>query len=93
MSLGYDTRDDERIADLRGEVMRAIDRCIDQDGDEEDILAVLAHAFGETTAAFGRRSEISHLLIAFADSAKTFHFRAVSRRAEEWQRSRGAAST
>jgi hypothetical protein len=70
--------DDERLANLAGELSRVIAKAIDRGATLEDILAALAFAAGGTIALTGRR-DVTHLLVLVADMTRAFHAQALAR--------------
>lgn len=80
MSEPADTLDDERLADLRGFVMRELERARTAGADGPDLVTVLTHALGEVLAASGNWN-IDPVLPVIAAQVLANHRRAIQRRA------------
>ena len=75
-----DVRDEERLADLRGFIMRELQRAKDAGAEPADLVAVLTHGLGEILAASGRW-DIAPLLPVLAAQVRDNHRRGIQRRA------------
>jgi hypothetical protein len=75
-----ETAGDERLADLRGFLMRELARAQAAGAEPADLIACLCDALGETLAATGR-PDVSPLLPVLAAQVRQAHRRALARRA------------
>lgn len=74
--------DSERLADLRGFLMRELDRARGAGADSADLIATLCDALGEVLADT-RRADISPILPVLASQILRAHIAGVRRRLEQ----------